>query len=102
MSITFGDIIVWLTLGLLAGSLAGTIVTWTKMGYGRTGNLLVGLAGALIGGFIFKLFRINLGLGAIAVSAEDLVSALLGSVLLILVFRFINKKRQTRSSSSTN
>lgn len=100
MLISLIELTVWLSVGLLAGSMAGMILTRTKRGYGKTGNLLVGLAGAVIGGFIFNLLGIDLGLADIAVSVEDLVSALTGAVLLIVVYRYVNKKRQEQSGSS--
>ena len=42
---------------------AGMVVKRQKTGFGRFGNLGVGLVGALIGGALVKLFSIDLGLG---------------------------------------
>jgi uncharacterized membrane protein YeaQ/YmgE (transglycosylase-associated protein family) len=47
--------------------------------------------GALIGGGLFRLLHINLGLGHIAVSLEDLVAAFAGALLLLLLFALIRK-----------
>lgn len=91
MQITWGLIIVWLIVGALAGSLVGMIVKRTKEGFGHATNIGIGLVGALIGGFIFKIFRIDLGLGDIAVSLEDLVAAFLGSLIFLLVVWIIRK-----------
>jgi uncharacterized membrane protein YeaQ/YmgE (transglycosylase-associated protein family) len=49
------QIVVWIVVGLLGGSLAGLIITWDRKGLGLLRNLAVGLAGALIGGFIFRM-----------------------------------------------
>ena len=41
------QLIVWIIVGLLGGSLAGLITTWDRKGHGLVRNLVVGLAGAL-------------------------------------------------------
>jgi uncharacterized membrane protein YeaQ/YmgE (transglycosylase-associated protein family) len=56
MSITWADLVVWVVVGVLAGSLAATVVTGKWAGLGRWSSLGVGLVGALIGGLIFTLF----------------------------------------------
>jgi uncharacterized membrane protein YeaQ/YmgE (transglycosylase-associated protein family) len=78
------DLIVWVIVGLLAGSLAGTIVTGKWAGLGRWTSLGVGLVGALIGGLIFSLFGIWPGLDAISISLRDIVAAFVGSLIFLL------------------
>jgi uncharacterized membrane protein YeaQ/YmgE (transglycosylase-associated protein family) len=90
-----GQIIVWIIVGGFAGTLAGRAVTLKKQGLGRWTNLLVGMAGAVIGGELFKLFRINFGLGELKVSFEDLIAAFLGSLIVIFVWRMIAKTKPT-------
>ena len=84
-----GHIIVWIIVGGLAGTLAGRAVTFKRQGLGRLANLLVGMIGAAIGSELFKLFRINFGLGELKVSFEDLIAAFLGSLLVIFLWRII-------------
>ena len=92
MSITIDQLAAWLIVGALAGSLAGLIVTRKKEGFGYGLNLAVGLAGAVIGGITFKLFRINLGaLGGVRVSTEDLIEGLLGSLLLLGIIWIVKR-----------
>ena len=91
MSFSIGEIIVWLIVGALAGTLAGRLVTFTKHGFGLWINMGIGMLGALVGGFLFRLFHIDLGLGEIKVTFEDLISAFIGSVLCIIAWRFIRK-----------
>ena len=81
-----GPIIVWLIVGGLAGTLAGRLMTFKKEGLGRWTNLGVGLAGALLGGGLFKIFHIDLGLGEINITFEDLIAAFLGSVLFVVLW----------------
>jgi uncharacterized membrane protein YeaQ/YmgE (transglycosylase-associated protein family) len=42
--------IVWIIVGLIAGSLTGFLITWQREGFGLLRNLGVGLVGALVGG----------------------------------------------------
>jgi uncharacterized membrane protein YeaQ/YmgE (transglycosylase-associated protein family) len=89
-----GQIIVWIIVGGFAGTLAGRAVTWKRQGLGRWTNLVVGMAGAVIGGELFKLFRIDFGLGELKVSFEDLIAAFLGSLLVIFAWRIIARIRK--------
>jgi uncharacterized membrane protein YeaQ/YmgE (transglycosylase-associated protein family) len=75
MSISIGEIIVWLIIGALAGTLAGCLVTFTKWGFGFWVNIGVGMLGSLVGGFLLRLFHTDLGLGEIKITFEDLISA---------------------------
>lgn len=62
-------------------------------GLGRWTKLLVGIVGALLGGELFKLLRIDFGLGDLKVTFEDLIAAFVGSLLVIFVWRIIVKMR---------
>ena len=87
------QIIVWLIVGAIAGALAGLIVKRTKQGFGKFTNLGIGLVGAIIGGLLFRLLGIDLGLGAISVSLEDIVAALLGSIIFLILLRSLRKRK---------
>ena len=95
ISINYSQIIVWLIVGALAGSIAGVVVRRTKEGFGLFTNLGIGLVGALIGGFIFKALHINLKLGKISVSLEDLLSAFIGSLIFLGVVWFFKRRWNT-------
>ena len=49
------QVIVWIIVGLLGGSLAGLMITWDRKGFGILRNLGVGLVGALVGGLLFRM-----------------------------------------------
>jgi uncharacterized membrane protein YeaQ/YmgE (transglycosylase-associated protein family) len=105
MNITVDQIAAWLIVGALAGSLAGILVTGKKEGFGHVLNLAVGLAGALIGGLLFKLLHINLGLlGGIAISLEDVIEGFLGALVLLGVIWIVKKrmaaKKQAKPAAS--
>jgi uncharacterized membrane protein YeaQ/YmgE (transglycosylase-associated protein family) len=88
------ELFAWLIVGALAGSLAGILITRKREGLGGFTNLGVGLAGAVLGGLLFKLLKINLGLLAeIKISLQDVVAAFLGSLLFVLIVWFVRRWR---------
>ncbi len=99
MAPTIGELIVWLMVGALAGSVTGMLVKRQREGFGRLGNLGVGLGGALIGGLLFNLFRIDLGLAEVSISLEDLIAALVGSLLFLGAVRLIRRTKERRSGA---
>lgn len=96
MDLTLGQFIVWLIIGGLAGTVAARVATFKKEGLGRITNLGLGMVGALIGGLIFNVFNIDLGLGDLKVTFEDLIAAFLGSLLLIVVWWVVRRFRRTK------
>ena len=88
MNVTIEELVVWLVIGMLAGTLAGLIVTRKKAGYGHLANLGLGLVGALLGGFLFDLFAIAPVLDKIAISLRDIVAALIGALLFLVLLHF--------------
>ena len=93
MTISLGQIIVWLIIGALAGSLAGMVVRRSRSGFGRFGNLILGLIGAVVGGYLFDLLNISLGLGAISITFEDLIAAFAGSLILLGAISLLRRSR---------
>jgi uncharacterized membrane protein YeaQ/YmgE (transglycosylase-associated protein family) len=80
-----GKFIVLLIIGSLAGSVAGRLVTFSKHGYGRWINMVVGICGALVGESLFRVLGIDLGLSELKISLEDLIAAFSGSLLCIFI-----------------
>lgn len=75
----------WFALiGLAAGWLAGQL---TKGGgYGLVGDLVIGVIGALLGGFLFGLF----GLAPTSLLGS-LITATVGAVLLVVLLRRLKR-----------
>jgi len=81
---TIAQLVVWIVVGLLGGSLAGGLVSWKRKGFGLVRNLGLGLIGALIGGLLFRGLGLFPQLDQITISLRDVVSAFVGSLLVVL------------------
>ena len=93
MEFSISEIIVWLVVGALTGPVVGVLMKRSRDGYGRWRNFGIGLVGALIGGFLFKLLDIDMGLGSFAISLQDLVAAFLGALLFLLIIAMLQQQR---------
>ncbi len=76
-------ILAWLVVGLIAGWLAGMVMKGG--GYGVVGDIIIGIVGALIGGFLAAtLFNADAVNG---INIVSIVTAFVGSVILIAIVR---------------
>ncbi len=91
MSVAVDQMIVWIIIGLLAGSLTGLVAKGEKRGFGLWKNLGLGLAGALVGGLLFRLLGLLPGLDRITISLRDVVAACAGSLIVLLVLWWRSK-----------
>lgn len=80
---TLDQFIVWIIIGLIGGSLAGLMIKWERKGFGVLRNLALGLAGAFVGGLLFRLLGLFPGLDRVAISLRDVVAAVVGSLLVL-------------------
>ena len=79
------ELLWFILIGVAAGWLAGQIMKGG--GYGLVGDLILGVIGALLGGWLFGLADI-----AAAGLIGKLVVATIGAIVLILLLRLIKKK----------
>jgi uncharacterized membrane protein YeaQ/YmgE (transglycosylase-associated protein family) len=82
------SIIGWLILGLIAGFVASKIVN--RQGEGIVLDFILGVVGALVGGFIFTK------LGAAGVTGFNLYSmlvAILGAVVVLVIYHAVIGRR---------
>lgn len=82
-------ILSWIVLGALAGWIASMIMGENRQ-MGAFANIIVGVIGAFIGGFLVNLFG---GQGLIGFNLWSLVVAIIGAVILLWIISFIKKKR---------
>jgi uncharacterized membrane protein YeaQ/YmgE (transglycosylase-associated protein family) len=78
------SLLLFLVIGLIAGWLASRIMRAGP--FGIVGDLIVGVVGAFIGGWLFGLLGISAG-GILG----SLVTALVGAIVLLYVLRLIKR-----------
>ena len=82
------SIIGWLILGLISGFIASKIVN--KSGEGMIVDIILGIVGAVVGGFLFAQF------GAMGVTGFNLYSmfvAVIGAVVVLVIYHAITGRR---------
>jgi uncharacterized membrane protein YeaQ/YmgE (transglycosylase-associated protein family) len=77
-------IFAWIMIGLLAGWLAAKI---TESPHGLLRNLIVGLVGSTIGGFLFT----KLGLHVMPDFWGELITAIIGAIVLLFVLQAVRR-----------
>jgi len=82
------NILSWIVVGLIAGWLASIVIK--GRGSGLIPNLIIGVVGALIGGWIADFF--NLGFSITGINWQTLLVAFGGSVLLLLILKLFRKR----------
>jgi uncharacterized membrane protein YeaQ/YmgE (transglycosylase-associated protein family) len=81
-------IISWIILGLIAGYIGSKIVD--KQGQGFWLNIVLGIIGALVGGFLFDLFGAR---GVTGLNIYSMIVAIAGAVVVLLVYNAISGRR---------
>ena len=80
------SLLVILFVGLSAGWLAGQIVRGT--GFGIIGDILVGVAGALVASLLFPKLGIRLGTGLVS----EIIYSAIGAIVLLLIVRLLRTR----------
>jgi uncharacterized membrane protein YeaQ/YmgE (transglycosylase-associated protein family) len=80
-------IIWWIVVGLIAGWATGKIMKGA--GYGFWADMLLGIAGAMVGGYLAGF----LGLAHSGGLIYTLIIAIIGAVLIVFLFRLVTGKR---------
>lgn len=83
------NIVLWIVLGGVAGWIASMIMK-TNAGMGAIANIVVGIVGALIGGFVMNFFG---GSDVTGFNLYSLLVAVLGAVILLAIIGFIQRAR---------
>lgn len=84
-------VIAWIIFGALAGWLASLLMK-TDAEQGAIGNIVVGIVGALLGGFLVSLFG---GAGVTGFNLYSMIVAVLGAVVLLAIVRAFRGKKAT-------
>lgn len=76
------ELLTWIIVGLVAGVLAALVVG----GYGLLANILIGIAGAFIGGWLFREAGWHAPFGGIA---GTIFVAFIGALILLVILRLV-------------
>ena len=80
--------IAWLVLGLIAGFIASKVVN--KSGDGFFLDIVLGVVGAVVGGWLFRAVGMT---GVTGLNIYSLVVAVVGAIVFLLVYHFLFRRR---------
>jgi uncharacterized membrane protein YeaQ/YmgE (transglycosylase-associated protein family) len=78
------SILAWIILGLIAGFIASKIVN--KAGEGVVMDILLGIVGAIVGGYVFRMFGAS---GFSGLNIYSLIVAVIGSIVFLVIYHAI-------------
>ena len=82
------DLLTWLIVGLVAGVLASFVAGG---GFGLIGDIIIGIIGAFIGGWIFRSLGVSSPFGGLA---GTIFVAFIGAVVLLFLLRLVRGRRR--------
>lgn len=81
------DLLTWIVVGLVAGLLASLVMGGT--GFGLIGDIIIGIVGAFIGGWLFGQMGWHTPFAGIA---GTIFVAFIGAVILLFILRLIRSR----------
>ena len=94
VNLDFDTILIWLLVGLVAGFLASHVAL--GHGLGLLGDVVVGIIGALLGGFVLA----GMLHWSIVIAGHPIISAMvmafIGAVILLIIVRLLGMGRGAR------
>ncbi len=82
------SILAWLVVGLIAGFLASKVIN--KTGEGLVMDIVLGVVGAIVGGFIFNMLGAS---GATGINLYSIFVAFIGAVVVLLIYHMVVRRR---------
>jgi uncharacterized membrane protein YeaQ/YmgE (transglycosylase-associated protein family) len=83
------SLLVFVIVGLVAGWIAGKVVRGA--GFGLIGDIIVGIVGAFIGGWLRAQFHL-IPIVAGSTLLNEIIYAALGAIILLLILRLIRRR----------
>jgi uncharacterized membrane protein YeaQ/YmgE (transglycosylase-associated protein family) len=80
------SILAWIVLGLIAGFIGSKIVN--KSGEGVVLDIILGIVGAIVGGYIFRFLGAS---GATGLNIYSLIVAVIGAVVVLVVYHAVRR-----------
>lgn len=84
------SILAWIVLGLIAGFIGSKLVN--KTGEGVILDIVLGVVGAVVGGYLFSIFGAH---GVTGLNLYSLFVAVIGAVVVLLVYHTVRGSRIT-------
>jgi len=84
-------ILAWIVVGLIAGWLASRVMRGG--GYGLIGDIVVGIVGAVIGGFLAATF-LKMPNAVNGINVTSILVAFVGAVILLAILRAVSGRRR--------
>lgn len=81
-------LLAWVVVGLIAGWLASQVM---PSRFGIVGDTIIGMIGALVGGFIFEALGSS---GTTGLNIWSIFVAFVGAVVMLFLIRAVNGRRQ--------
>ncbi len=82
------SILAWIVLGIVAGFIGSKLVN--KSGSGLVMDLVLGIVGAVVGGFLFQQFG---HAGVSGLNLYSLMVAVVGAVVVLVVYHAVARRR---------
>lgn len=80
------SIIAWLVVGLIAGFIASKIVN--KSGEGIFLDIILGIVGAVVGGFLFNMMGAG---GTTGINLYSILVAVVGAIVVLVIYHMIRR-----------
>jgi len=82
------SILGWIILGLISGFIASKIVN--KTGEGLVRDIILGVVGAIIGGWLFTTFGMA---GVTGFNLYSMLVAVIGAIVVLVIYHAITRRR---------
>ena len=83
------SIVSWIILGLIAGFAGAKLVN--REGQGFWLDIVLGIIGALVGGFLFSFFGAS---GVTGLNIYSMIVAIVGAVVVLLIYNAVTGRRR--------
>jgi uncharacterized membrane protein YeaQ/YmgE (transglycosylase-associated protein family) len=81
------SVVIWLVIGAIAGFLAGLIMQGG--GFGLVGNIIVGILGAAIAGYLFPRLGVSIPIADPLI--RTIVVATIGAIILLFLIGLVRR-----------
>jgi uncharacterized membrane protein YeaQ/YmgE (transglycosylase-associated protein family) len=83
------SVLAWIVLGLIAGFIASKTVNHT--GEGVVLDIILGIVGALVGGWLFQMFGLA---GVTGLNIYSLLVAVVGAIVFLVIYHLLIRRSQ--------